>query len=137
LSRFVDHVFGCFSVRGVRKHRKQISKNKSDFGPFLAPDPTTHHGGPRLWFFWRPLDPKRTNPPRFFGGGACFFVWCGCGCGGGWVRLGSFSGGAGIWRWAAPWGGWAASVAGACVDGGAGIWRCAAPWAGGRSGDAF
>jgi hypothetical protein len=40
------HVFGHFSVRGVQKYHTQISKNKSDPGPFLASDPPTHHGPP-------------------------------------------------------------------------------------------
>jgi hypothetical protein len=44
--------FGCFSVRGVKKHHKKILK--SDSGPFLTSGPPTHHGGHRLFFFPAP-----------------------------------------------------------------------------------
>jgi hypothetical protein len=54
-SRFVSHVFGRFSVRGVQKHDKKYQKNKSGPGLFLASDSPTHHGGPRFFWFWRPL----------------------------------------------------------------------------------
>jgi hypothetical protein len=55
------HVFGRFSVRGVQKHDKKISKiNKSDPSPFLASDPPTHHGGHRFLFIGGPL---ATSPP--------------------------------------------------------------------------
>jgi hypothetical protein len=40
-----NHVFGRFSVGGVKK---KILK-KSDPGPFLIPDPPTHHGGHRFF----------------------------------------------------------------------------------------
>jgi hypothetical protein len=55
---FVCHVFGRFSVRGVQKQDKKYPKNKSDPSPFLASDPPTHHGGPRLFLFWWPLGVK-------------------------------------------------------------------------------
>jgi hypothetical protein len=50
---FFSHVFGRFSMRGVKKHDKKDRKNKSDPGPFSYSDPPTHHGGHRF-FFWRP-----------------------------------------------------------------------------------
>jgi hypothetical protein len=38
------HVFGRFSVRGVQKHDKQISKkNLTNPGTFLAPEEPTNH----------------------------------------------------------------------------------------------
>jgi hypothetical protein len=49
-SRFFSHVFGRFSMRGVQKHDKKISKNKSDPGPFSYSDPFTHHGGHQFVF---------------------------------------------------------------------------------------
>jgi hypothetical protein len=49
-----NHVFERFSMRGVKKHDKKISKNKSDPSPFSYSDPPTHHGGHRF-FFCRPL----------------------------------------------------------------------------------
>jgi hypothetical protein len=42
---FIYHVFGHFSVRGVQKHHNKYPKNKFGPGPFLGPDPPTHHGG--------------------------------------------------------------------------------------------
>jgi hypothetical protein len=51
---FFNHVFGRFSVRGVRKHDKKYQQNKSDPIPFSYSDPPTDHGGRRL-FFCRPL----------------------------------------------------------------------------------
>jgi hypothetical protein len=58
---FFYHVFWRFTVRGVHKHDKKYQKTKSYRSPFLASDPPTHHGGPRL-FFWRPLGPGRSKP---------------------------------------------------------------------------
>jgi hypothetical protein len=49
VSFLFNHVFGHFSVRGVKKHDNKMQK-KSDPDPFLASDPPTHHGGFRFLF---------------------------------------------------------------------------------------
>jgi hypothetical protein len=55
VSILFNHVFGRFSVRGVKKHDKKYRQNKSDPVPFSYSEPPTHHGGHRLSFFCRPL----------------------------------------------------------------------------------
>jgi hypothetical protein len=52
VSRFVYHVFGRFSVRGVKKHHKKYQKNKTDSGPFLASGPPTTYLPTGVPFFW-------------------------------------------------------------------------------------
>jgi hypothetical protein len=61
---FLYHFFGRFWVRGVQKHEKKISENKSEPIPFSYSHPPTHHGGHRL-FFGRPLGagPARIATP--------------------------------------------------------------------------
>jgi hypothetical protein len=50
------HVFGRFSVRGVKKHDKKISqKNLTNPGTFLASEEPTNHVGVRHFFFECPL----------------------------------------------------------------------------------
>jgi hypothetical protein len=50
--KYFYHVFGRFSMRGVKKHdKKKNRKNKSHASPFSYSDPPTHHGGARF-FFW-------------------------------------------------------------------------------------
>jgi hypothetical protein len=49
---FFNHVFGRFSVRGVQKHDKKISKkNLTNPGTFLAPEEPTNHVKVRHFFF--------------------------------------------------------------------------------------
>jgi hypothetical protein len=60
-SIFFNHVFGRFSMRGVKKHDNKYRKNKSDPSPFSYSDAPTHHGGTRFCFFCRPL----VRPHRF------------------------------------------------------------------------
>ena len=56
-SIFFYHVFGRFSVRGVQKHEKKISKkNLTSPGTFLASEEPTNHVGVRHFFFECPLD---------------------------------------------------------------------------------
>jgi hypothetical protein len=51
-SIFFYHVFGRFSVRGVQKHEKKISKtNLTNPGTFLASEEPTNHVGARHFFF--------------------------------------------------------------------------------------
>jgi hypothetical protein len=52
-SNFSYHVFGRFSVRGVKKHDKKYRKNKSDPIPFSYSDPPTT--GVTDFCFCRPL----------------------------------------------------------------------------------
>jgi hypothetical protein len=55
-SIFVYHVFGRFSVRGIRKHEKQISKKSLiNPGTFLASEEPTKHVGSVTLFFECPL----------------------------------------------------------------------------------
>jgi hypothetical protein len=58
-SFFFYHVFWAFLDEGSSKTRlKKKSKKKSDPGPFSYSDPPTHHGDPRLSFFFAgPLAP--------------------------------------------------------------------------------
>jgi hypothetical protein len=57
-SFFFYHVFGRFSVRGVQKHDKKISKkNLTSPGTFLASEEPTNHVGVRHFFFECPLRP--------------------------------------------------------------------------------
>jgi hypothetical protein len=49
---FFYHVFGRFSVRGVQKHDKKISKkNLTSPGTFLASEEPTNHPKARHFFF--------------------------------------------------------------------------------------
>jgi hypothetical protein len=49
---FLYRVFGRFSVRGVQKHDKKISKkNLTSPGTFLAPEEPTNHVKVRHFFF--------------------------------------------------------------------------------------
>jgi hypothetical protein len=51
-SIFFYHVFGRFSVRGVQKHEKKISKkNLTSPGTFLASEEPTNHPKARHFFF--------------------------------------------------------------------------------------
>jgi hypothetical protein len=55
-SIFFYHVFGRFSVRGVQKHEKKISKkNLTSPGTFLASEEPTNHPKARHFFFLVPL----------------------------------------------------------------------------------
>jgi hypothetical protein len=60
-------------VRGVQKHHKKISKNKSNPGPFLALTHLLTHGGPRFFFLGGPLvrgaeekEEENDAPPYFY-----------------------------------------------------------------------
>jgi hypothetical protein len=49
---FFNHVFGRFSVRGVQKHdKKNLGKNLTNPGTFLASEEPTNHVGARHFFF--------------------------------------------------------------------------------------
>jgi hypothetical protein len=63
-SIFFYHVFGRFSVRGVQKHDKKISKkNLTSPGTFLAPEEPTNHVKVRHFFFFSaPCRPETVAP---------------------------------------------------------------------------